>query len=212
MATTLEITERDVANALSAHTGPQYLAPYFGRDRSVAEAVEYLDEPMGKVHYWTRRWHDLGLLEVVARQERAGRAILRYRTVADKFVVPERLLPETLLERQLDRVNRRMLHNLQREFPEVAYEGELTVWLPPGQRGISIDRATSRRAEFAAKGGFQSSFVVNLEPHEAVELREELEQLRDRWLERAGGADRKAGEAGRRAQMVVLATAADGED
>ncbi len=203
------ITEPAVADALSARTGAQYLGPYFDRPRSIAEAVDYIDEPMGKVHYWTRKWHELGLLEVVERQARAGRPIARYRCIAQKFVVPERLLPQSLLERQLNAVNAKMLRNLQRNFPEVAYDGELTVWQPPGQRGISIDRASSREEETAKKGGLHTSFVVALDPQEAQELRAELEAVRDRWIERGGGADRQPGKDGRAAYFTILALAAD---
>ncbi|GAB3578367.1 hypothetical protein [Calidifontibacter terrae] len=203
----LAITEPVIADALSARVGPRYLSAYFATARSMSEAVDYLEEPMGKVHYWTRRWHDLGLLEIVDRVQRAGRPIVRYRTIARKFVVPERLLPESLLERQLNAVNAAMLRNLQRGYPDVAYDGELTVWQPPGQRGISIDRASSRGKRAAEKGGLHSSFIVNLDPAETAELRTELEVLRDRWLERAGGEDRRAGEDGRRANMVILALA-----
>lgn len=208
----LPISEPAVADALSARTGAQYLGPYFDRARSVAEAVEYLDEPMNKVHYWTRKWHDFGLIEIVERERRAGRPIARYRTIAKKFVVPERLLPQSLLERQLNSVNAQMLRNLQREYPEIAYDGELTVWQAPGQRGISIDRASSRKEETAAKGGLHSSFVVALDPDEAREMRAELQAVRDRWLERGGGADRQVGKDGRSGYLVILAAARDLDD
>ncbi|MGL5928562.1 MAG: hypothetical protein ACRCY8_06470 [Dermatophilaceae bacterium] len=68
-----------------------------------------------------RRFHRLGLLDVVGRRRRAGRAILLYRTCADEFFVPLSALPpglEMLRSEQVwhDIFLRQLHRNLIREF------------------------------------------------------------------------------------------------
>lgn len=200
----LHVDDPALASVLAAQVGTGYLAPYFAGPHSVQEACDYLDEPMSKVHYWTRRWHDLGAVEVVERVPRKGRSIARYRCVAREFVVPDDLLPETLLEQQLRRINQRLLEGLVSAAPQVAYEGRLHVSQPPGHRGVSHDRTARQGVDQG--NSLSCSFDLLLTDDEARELREELEAVRDRWLERGASRERRLLEQGYTPSLTMLAT------
>ena len=179
------VTSSTAAAALARGRGTHYLGPYFDGPTSIADATRELSEPMAKVHYWTRRWHDLGLLEVAEIVQRPGRPVRRYRTVAEVIEVPPELLPETLLATGLTRLNRELIASLAAAAPETAYAGVLRIHKPDGHRHVTSDRSQpdgliSRRGDV-----LQSSFTAELTAAEAKELRRELEDLRDRWLQRA---------------------------
>jgi hypothetical protein len=198
MADVYVVTSSRTAAVLARGRGTQYLGPYFGEPTSIADAAHELSEPLAKVHYWTRRWHELGLLKVAEVVPRAGRPIRRYITIADAIEVPPELLPDTLLEAGLTRVNRELIVGLGAAAPETVYGGVLRIHKPPGHRHVSADRAqsdalTNRRADV-----LQSTFTAEFTAAEARQLRRELEDLRDRWLQRA---DRP----GRGTHMVLLA-------
>ncbi|MGJ3508649.1 hypothetical protein [Enemella sp. A6] len=204
MKNELHVDDPALAKALTAQVGSDFLSPYFDQARSVREACDYLDQPMGKVHYWTRRWHDLGALEIVERVPRKGRAIARYRCVAREFVITHELLPETLLAQQLQRTNQRLLDGLLTSVPQMAYEGRLTIHQPPGQRSVTHDRTTLDGSNESSS--LSSSFQLLLTEQEARQLRAELNAVRDRWLERAGGRDRRLRHQGYTLSLTVLAT------
>ncbi|WP_431841947.1 hypothetical protein [Calidifontibacter indicus] len=160
---------------------------------------------MSKVHHWVKRWLTLGALEIVERQPRAGRAITRYRTVADEFVVPEELLPASLLERQLTDLNREFLRGVFRAVPELEHRGSLRIHRQPGQRHVSVDRCPGRGAARSMLT-HQSSMTLLLSQDEAKELVDDLLDLRDRWLERAGGEGRRPSIDGLAEHLVMLGT------
>ncbi len=82
------VREPRAAEALVDPTTLRHLAPFLGRDRSVAEAARETGEKPNTTLRRVRRFADLGLLRVWREVPRAGRAIKRYRTVADVFFVP----------------------------------------------------------------------------------------------------------------------------
>ncbi len=64
------------------------LAPFLGRERTIGEAALDGGERPNTVLKRVQRFLAAGLLEVVGETPRRGRAIKRYRTVADLFFVP----------------------------------------------------------------------------------------------------------------------------
>ncbi|MBD2759006.1 hypothetical protein IEE94_05735 [Yimella sp. cx-573] len=204
MPRTLRVDDVELAAALSSPASVQYLAPFFEQPRSVAQACEYLDKPMSKMHYWVRRWTGLGALEIVERRERAGRPIAFYRTVADEFVVPGALLPDALLEKQLAWLNDLLIRSLVRTAPEVMYGGDLLVYQSRGHRMTSIDRVVPGGQSVSADDSLQCGATLLLTSAEARELREELSALRDRWQARSDGRSRSSSGIGE--QLLMLAT------
>jgi hypothetical protein len=182
------VTSRRAAAVLARGRGTHYLGPYFDGPTSISEAARELSEPLAKVHYWTRRWHELGLLEVAEVIPRAGRPIRRYRTVAQVLQVPPELLPETLLEAGLTRITRDLVASLTAAAPDIMYGGVLRVHKAAGHHHVSSDRFQPDGLNSARGDVLQSSFTADLTAAEARELRRELTELRDRWLQRADRA------------------------
>lgn len=180
----LVVTDPAAAAALARGRGTHYLGPYFDGPTSITAAAHELAEPLAKVHYWTHRWHELGLLEVAEVVPRAGRPIRKYKTVADTIEVPPELLPETLLEVGLTRLNRELIAGLQAAAPEAVYGGLLRIHKPTGHRHVSTDRAQADGPATLRGDVLQSTFTAELTATEARQLRRELEELRDRWLQR----------------------------
>lgn len=196
---TYVVESREAAAALARGRGTHILAPYFDAPTSVAGAARALGEPLARVYYWTRRWHDLGVLTVAEVVPRKGRPINLYKTVAEIVEVPPQLLPTALFEAQVARDSRVLVAGLNAAVPEIFFGGVLRVHRPAGQRYVSTDRTmpegTPRRHDV-----LQTTFSVALDREEAAGLRTELEQLRDRWLQ---PSDRP----GRATHLVVLAIA-----
>lgn len=185
MPRTYVVESEQVAAVLARGHGTTYLQPYFEGPTSISEAARKLSRPIARVHYWTHRWHDLGLLEVVEVVERKGRAIRRYRTVADVIEVPPDLLPHAMFQAQMARDSKEIVAALDAAAPEVVRGGLLRVHQPAGQRGISVDRTTLSPGRLP-RGVLQTSFGLELDRSQARQLQGELEDLRDRWLGASG--------------------------
>lgn len=187
----MPITDPEAAACLAAGRGSHFLAPYFAGPSSVTQAASYLHESVAKTHYWTRRWHDLGLLEVVREVPRSGRPIKLYATVADEFVVPPDLLPANLLLQQLERGTRELHDALVHAAPEAVYAGSLKVHKPQGSRHVSSDRIASTADGHTSRGdALHTEFSIALSAAEAKAAREELEALRDKWIQRSERTDK----------------------
>lgn len=97
------ISSREAARWLTAPQAVELLRPFLGRSASVSEAAAILGMSVKDAHYRVRRMFDLGIVEVVAEERRAGRAVKRYSTCCDAFFVPFALTPAaTLAERVLE--------------------------------------------------------------------------------------------------------------
>lgn len=172
-----------LARCLAAGRGTTFLSPYFDGPTSVSEAAEHAAEFLAKTHYWTRRWLDLGALELVDEVPRAGRAIKCYRTVADEFVVDGDLLPDGMLARQLDHSSRRLAQALAHA---TAYApGSMRIYKQPDQHHATTiwSAGGARRTR---PDTLHSSLTVALSPAEAAKARRELEELQRRWIRRSG--------------------------
>ena len=74
------------------------LEPFIGRASSISEAAQQTGAKSNTLYHWVKRWEKLGLIEVVDETPRNGRAIKRYRAVADTFFVPFDVSPFPTLE------------------------------------------------------------------------------------------------------------------
>ena len=169
---------------LARGRGTPYLGPYFGDGKSISEAAKELGQPLSKVHYWTHRWHDLGLLAIKSTSPRMGRPIRRYCTVADEFEVPAHLLPDGMAQAQLARANRELLAALQVAAPEVVLGGVLRIHKPAGHHNVSVHREAVAGPPMR-NDVLQTVFTAALTVPEATQLGDELRQLNERWTHRA---------------------------
>lgn len=198
MTRTHVVGSAQVAAVLARGRGTQYLGPYFGDGNSIAHAAKELGQPLGKVHYWTHRWHDLGMLTIPSTTPRMGRPVRQYRTIADVFEVPAHLLPDTLLRTQLDRANRELHDALQVAAPETTLGGVLRIHKPAGHHNVSTVRTAPIGAPPVRDDVLQIHFTAALTPAEARQLRDELQQLNERWTHRSSRP-------GNETHLVILA-------
>lgn len=77
-----------VAGTLLDAKRRRFLAPFFGRTRTVGEAAAELGVKPNSLLYQVGRLLKLGLLEVVSVEKRAGRAVRRYQATSERFFVP----------------------------------------------------------------------------------------------------------------------------
>ncbi|WP_027483452.1 hypothetical protein [Deinococcus pimensis] len=82
------MTSPDAAALLADPARRALLHPFLDRTSSLAGAARELDLPLPRLHYWARRFLNLGLIEVVDVRKRAGRAVRLYRSTARAFFVP----------------------------------------------------------------------------------------------------------------------------
>jgi hypothetical protein len=75
-----------------------WIAPFVGRERTLADVSRELGRPLNAVQYRARRMLDLDLLRVVGTRPRRGRAMKVYTTAGRGFVVPLSALPSRTLE------------------------------------------------------------------------------------------------------------------
>lgn len=184
----LEVTDPAAVRVLTRGASARWLAPYFAGPSSITDAADHLGESLGRTHYWTRRLHDLGLLQVVETRPRAGRPVRLYRVVARRFVVPPAHLPEGHLERMVAGSHRVLAEALHR-----ALVGEeplaLVVHQEAGQAGVSVSNTPtpSSPGQRPDRSSIHSSVHLSLEGEEAEELARELGAVLRRWSERCGG-------------------------
>lgn len=82
------VRQPSAAEALVDPTTLRHLAPFLGRERSVAQAARETGQKPNSTLRRVQRFIGLGLLRIVREVPRAGRAVKLYRTVADVFFVP----------------------------------------------------------------------------------------------------------------------------
>ena len=96
------VTSPEAATWLTAPDAVDLLRPFLGRTATVSEAAAVLGRSVKDTHYRVKRMVDLGILQVVAEEPRAGRPMKRYSTCCERFFVPFALTPAaTIAERVL---------------------------------------------------------------------------------------------------------------
>lgn len=83
-----QVASEAAAAFLVQDTNRRYLRPFLEREASVAQAAKELGEGVEQLYYRVRRMLELGILEVVREEPRAGRAIKYYRSAGEGLFVP----------------------------------------------------------------------------------------------------------------------------
>jgi hypothetical protein len=89
----LRLTSAKAATFVTSPASSRFLTPFLGREQTVAAVAAELGVSIGAVTYRVRQMVDLGLLTCTHVQERSGRPIRHYRTVADELFAPLHLTP-----------------------------------------------------------------------------------------------------------------------
>lgn len=157
------------------------LAPFMRREHTLGTAAADLEMPASSLAYWVGRFRRAGLVEVVRREARAGKAIPVYRAVADEFRVPLDALPAHAREEFFMAGRRRLFEQFTHAVNEAAWP-----WFQEGLRlraqpdgGMELGFVEPDRAEPPPVTEFWGG--VHLTEGEAAELRRELEALMARF-------------------------------
>lgn len=102
-AGTYIVSDPQAAAFLSDPERSFYLGPFLDREVALTEVAQELQLPLGRMHYWVTRLLALGLIRVSRVQQRPGRPVRYYRSIAPAFFLPFAATPAETLEAQLVR-------------------------------------------------------------------------------------------------------------
>jgi hypothetical protein len=134
------VTDPDAARTLTDPAAVDLLAPFLGRESTVARAAERLGLDVGALYYQVKRLEKLGLVRVSRLEPRPGRAIRHYRATADLFFVPLDALPLQTVEDLLERVHAHHQRELERDLAAVLRDAGLS-----GEWGFRVHASPSGR-------------------------------------------------------------------
>lgn len=154
-SSTFVVTSREAAEALVDSDRQRYLLPFLARDCSVKEAARETGDKPNTMYVRVRRYVELGLLKVAYEEQRSGRAIKHYRTVAERFFIPYEVMGFETLEAMQARAEAYWEGELRRAILRARLENTTTwgfeifrdekgvVWVhsatAPGERYLASD-------------------------------------------------------------------------
>jgi len=94
----MTVSDPQAAAVLTNPEALEWLKPFIGCALSVSEAARQEGANTNTMYGWVKRLEAVGLIRVVSEEPRKGRAIKRYRAVADTFFVPFAASPYSTLE------------------------------------------------------------------------------------------------------------------
>lgn len=199
-----EVSDPAVAKALLDYDRLRLLEPFFAAEIGVAEAARALAIDIRTLHYHVGRFEAMGLLEVIRREPRKGRAIKLYRAVAAALFVPFRHAPPKLLEDFVaafsEPVRRQLAGGLTNALfaaiPDLHRWGMAIVHEPgeglqyfPAPGPAQTDLFTRQRTDPSLPVASDRWRYLDLDPRDAREFERELTELLERYRGR-GGAQR----------------------
>jgi hypothetical protein len=186
-----EVSDPRAARALLDPASLRFLRPFLGRERSVAEAAAEIGAPLDTMLYRARRLEALGLLEVARLEPRKGRAVKRYRSVANGFRVPPRAAPpggaETVLNAAGEYWQRRLVRGVLRALGDE--DGPTLRVFRTRDGRVRSDVAPGDPPVAGAHGAavMDATMLIRLEEEEARAFQRDLLEL---WQRYAGRHER----------------------
>ena len=195
----LRIENREVARRLLEPTTLRVLAPFVGRSRAASAVARELETPLNTLLYQLRGLLEVGLLEVVREERRAGRAIKLYQAVADAFLLPYAVTPaetpEVLLAQEHAPRQERLIQSLVRAaYGELGAQGERVWGVRVGLEGgrLTVQNATGPQSSWNFLDERAPALVdlwaedITLDFAEAKALQKELCDLFGRYRAKRG--------------------------
>ena len=88
-----EVQNEQAITLLMKDKTRRLLAPFVAEEKSIKEASGELGLKLANYYPYVKRFEAAGLIEVVRALPRVGKAIKRYRSVADEFFIPHTAAP-----------------------------------------------------------------------------------------------------------------------
>lgn len=172
------VTDPRQAALLTDPRAQRFLEPFLARTRSVKEAADEAGCAVDTMLYRVRVFRAAGLLEIVGRRQRAGRAVTLYRTAHDAYFVPYGVTPFATVEERLlaafAPVTRRAARLIARQ---IAARGGDGVRLRRDEHGQVWATGGADLESPARPPGFDFSTTVYLSETEARAVQETLSGL-----------------------------------
>ncbi len=180
-----EVNDPRMARLLTDGALIQVLTPFCGCENTVARASETLKANPKTVYRQVQRFLEAGVLEQTRTQSRAGRAIRHYRTVADQFLIPTRILPLEVLLRTDDLSHKnfqaimvkRWLNGADRDAPNVmVYRHEQHMHIADVETALGQARQDNNELP-----NMSLWLGYGLSPEQSRELRDDLLALNQKY-------------------------------
>lgn len=176
MVDELTIESKKTASAFGQPRSRQLVLELVSGARSLQELADATGLSLSLLHYHVKRLQRFGLIRVVRKDKRAGRAVCRYRAVARRFLIPADLAPHTGDAALL----RELRAALDRERASSGNAGVIYFVDPAGApRMLRLPNETKRRA-------FEAWFTLFLTPQDIKALSSDLRTIFGRYSERRG--------------------------
>lgn len=164
---TVVITSLEAGRLLSDPDKLTLLCPFFSGAYTVKEAAELLGLTLNAAYLQMQRFYQAGLLEVVRKLPRAGRAVKVYTVSATAFFVPLKLLEGETRETLLGRTTR-------------SWEDKLVQGILKAE--AFDDRSCGVRVALGDEGKLVSGFVTSTEGDRSDRMEQGAPAVLDMWL------------------------------
>jgi hypothetical protein len=182
----LIVTDRKTAELLSHGTQTiNILAPFLGKTSTTKAASLESGIKLNVLAYWVHKFFDAGILVLVKTEKRGGSPIHHYRAAADEFLVPTDLIPsvsdEELMLRIQQQEYRMFSANVVKNGNELASEWYLHYFCDADSKNWTFRPKHITDPAILHQRPIHDWLHLELEPHEAESLRQELWALREKY-------------------------------
>ena len=188
------VTDPEQAQLLSNETSKAFFTPFLEREHSAKSAAEALGCSLNTLLYRIKVFLEAGLLTIVRREKRKGRAVKIYRSSHPAYFIPFELTPYATPEEKLLAEGRLVQESLLHSYSAVLADSNgygrylfrdedavVSTHFPPERnaRGLPV---------------FHWDCSLRLKKPDAVRLRGELEQLFSQYSDLSDYDDARADE------------------
>ncbi|MEO6124988.1 MAG: hypothetical protein ABIR32_14885 [Ilumatobacteraceae bacterium] len=182
----LKITDPQAIALLSNRKALTFLMPFLRAEHTLTSAADVMGKQPSTVAYWIPRFVRAGLIIHRGDEQRAGRAMPRYRGAARHFLVPFRLLPfegrVALLDGGRFAVMNKLLDGVDEQLEKMGDFG--LRFSAPAEGGVAVE--TSGDQLDAKLPVTDSWFRINLTEQDATDFATRLAALYDEYADRGG--------------------------
>lgn len=185
-----EVTDAAAIGRLLNPRSLLFLVPYLASNCSISQAATELDVSIARMSYQTKKLEAAGLIAPVATRNRAGRAQVIYRSIADEFTI--RLADvgtgdlEAFLLDSEELFRTALARGLVATMASVHDPANISLRLRPSPHGgIDFEPITAAgRAVHEVTPSFTSWMTLGLSSNEADELHQDILELWTKWHNR----------------------------
>jgi hypothetical protein len=188
-----EVQNNQQAQLLHSANHFLFFRPFFTQENTVSQAAKTIGVSVLKMYRKVQQLETAGLLVQTRLEARAGKAVKYYKSVADRFFVPNRLLSaenfETLLLEEDDVWRRKLLRGIAQVSKDAMQHQGMYIFREAQGRVRKVNhRASGMNAlpEDTAMGHSDSAVwsdwsLLRLEQHEVKALHDEMRALFNKY-------------------------------